>query len=195
MTSGAPHLNTPTVPYVPFFDKEFPTKSGRIEFYVERLSRTTRRSCDYKEPIEASPTNPLFKKYPLVFLSTHTRFRTHSQYCNLPWLNGDQQRRAGVPRDQPGRRGSPRDRRRRRGQVFNDRGVMKVTARLTEGDQARRRQLLPGRLGHDQGQALHRGSPEQPDPSDREPGPVVIPNFRSNAAYYDCLVRSPARRR
>ena len=37
LTTSAPHLNTPTVPYVPFFDKSFPTKSGRIEFYVERL--------------------------------------------------------------------------------------------------------------------------------------------------------------
>ena len=42
--------------------------------------------CDHKEPIEASPTNPLYKKYPLVFLSTHTKFRTHSQFVNLPWL-------------------------------------------------------------------------------------------------------------
>ncbi len=37
VTTGAPHLNTPTVPYVPFFDKQFPTTSGRIEFYVEML--------------------------------------------------------------------------------------------------------------------------------------------------------------
>ena len=70
----------PTMPYVPFFNKEFPTKSGKIEFYVEMLVPFDQEVCDYKEPIEASPSNPLAKKYPLTFLSTHTRFRTHSQY-------------------------------------------------------------------------------------------------------------------
>ena len=34
-----------------------------------------------------------------------------------------------------------------------------------------RRQLLPGRLGHHKGEALHRGPPQQPDPPDRQPGP------------------------
>ena len=29
----------------------------------------------YKEPIEASPKNPLYKSYPLVFLSPHSRAR------------------------------------------------------------------------------------------------------------------------
>ena len=87
LTSGAPHLNTPELPYVPFFDKQFPTKSGKIEFYVEMLLPYDQEVCDYKPQIEAAPGNPLAKKYPLTFLSTHTKFRTHSQYCDLAWLN------------------------------------------------------------------------------------------------------------
>ncbi len=37
LKSGAPRMNMPTIPYVPFWNKEFPTKSGKIEFYVEML--------------------------------------------------------------------------------------------------------------------------------------------------------------
>ena len=101
LTSGAPHLNTPELPYVPFFDKQFPTKSGKIEFYVEMLVPYDQEVCDYKEQIEAAAGNPLAKKYPLTFLSTHTKFRTHSQYCDLAWLERDHGQRRGIPRDQP----------------------------------------------------------------------------------------------
>ena len=177
LTTSAPHLNTPTIPYVPFFDKKFPTKSGRIEFYVERLIPYDQQLPGYKEPIEATPTNPLCKKYPLTFLSTHTRFRTHSQFVNLPWLkeinNGGQGFLEINPVD-----AKPRGiaRRRRRQGVQRPR-LHEGAGAADRGDQARRRQLLPGRLGHDQGQALHRGPSEQPDPPDREPGPVGDPEL------------------
>jgi len=88
LTTETVHLNTDPTPYVPFFNQQYPTKSGKIEFYVEMLIPYDQALCDHKEPIEASPTNPLYKKYPLVFLSTHTRFRTHSQFVNLPWHLG-----------------------------------------------------------------------------------------------------------
>lgn len=189
LTTGAPHLNTPTVPYVPFFDKSFPTKSKRIEFYVERLIPFEQQLCGYKEPIEASPSNPLFEKYPLVFLSTHTRFRTHSQYSNLPWLKEINNAGQGFleinPADAKARGIGDGDVVR----VFNDRGSMKVRARLTEG-------IKPGVVNCYQGgwdtlKVKHyiEGHPNNLTHQLANPAQAVIPNFRSNVAYYDCLVQ------
>ncbi len=170
-------MNMPTIPYVPFWNKEFPTKSGKIEFYVEMLVPYGQEVCAYKEPIEASPSNPLAKKYPLTFLSTHTKFRTHSQYCNLAWLNEMTANGEGFleinPKDAQARGIAEGEVVR----VFNDRGEMKVLAKLTQADQAGRGQLLPGRLGHAGRQAVRRGPPQQPDPSARQPGAVADPQL------------------
>jgi molybdopterin-containing oxidoreductase family molybdopterin binding subunit len=189
LTSSAPHLNTPELPYVPFFDKQFPTKSGKIEFYVEMLVPYQQEICDYKEPIEATPSNALFAKYPLTFLSTHTKFRTHSQYCELPWLNeitadgegfleinpSDAQAR-GITDGQVVR-------------VFNDRGEMKVRARHTEA-------IKPGVVNCYQGgwdtiriKQYIEGHPNNLTHQIANPAQALIPNFQSNAAYYDCLVQ------
>jgi molybdopterin-containing oxidoreductase family molybdopterin binding subunit len=188
VTNGAPHLNTPTVPYVAFADKSFPTKSGRIEFYVERLIPYDQQLPGYKEPLEASRTNPLFKKYPLTFLSTHTRFRTHSQFVNLPWLKELNNNGEGFleinPSDAKPRGIGDGD----VVKVFNDRGFMKVKARLTEG-------IKPGVVNCYQGgwdtiRVKHyiEGHPNNLTHQIANPAQSVIPNFRSNAAYYDCLV-------
>ena len=189
LTTSAPHLNTPTVPYVPFFDKKFPTKSGRIEFYVERLLPYDQQLPGYKEPIEATPTNPLYAKYPLTFLSTHTRFRTHSQFVNLPWLKEVNNGGEGFLEINPA---DAKPRGIRDGdvvKVFNDRGSMKVKARLTEA-------IKPGVVNCYQGgwdtiKVKHyvEGHPNNLTHQIANPAQSVIPNFRSNAAYYDCLVQ------
>ena len=188
LTTTAPHLNTATVPYVPFFDKAFPTKSGRIELYVERLIPYDQQLPGYKEPVEASQSNPLFAKYPLTFLSTHTRFRTHSQFVNLPWLNEINNGGQGFLEI------NPADAKKRNIQdgdvvkVFNDRGSMKVYARLTEA-------IKPGVVNCYQGgwdtikvKSYIDGHPNNLTHQLANPAQSVIPNFRSNAAYYDCLV-------
>lgn len=189
LTTSAPHLNTPTVPYVPFYNKEFPTKSGRIEFYVERLIPYDQQLPGYKPQLEAYKENPLAKKYPLTFLSTHTRFRTHSQFVNLPWLkeinNGGQGFLEINPADAKPRGIGDGD----VVKVFNDRGFMKVRARLTEG-------IKPGVVNCYQGgwdtiKVKHyiEGHPNNLTHQIANPAQSVIPNFRSNAAYYDCLVQ------
>jgi anaerobic selenocysteine-containing dehydrogenase len=72
--------------------------------------------------------------------------------------------------------------------VFNDRGFMKVRARLTEG-------IKPGVVNCYQGgwdtiRVKHyiEGHPNNLTHQLANPAQSVIPNFRSNAAYYDCLV-------
>lgn len=189
LKTGAPHLNMPTIPYVPFFDKQFPTKSGKIEFYVEMLVPYHQEICDYQEPIEATASNPLFKKYPLIFLSTHTRFRTHSQYTHLPWLEEINNEGQGFLEINPK---DARDRGIQDGDVvkiYNDRGRLKVRARYTEG-------IKPGIVNCYQGGwdtvRVHQyieGHPNDLTHQIANPAQSVIPNFRSNAAYYDCLVQ------
>jgi molybdopterin-containing oxidoreductase family molybdopterin binding subunit len=189
LTSEAVHLNTDPMPYVPFFNQQYPTKSGKIEFYVEMLLPFDQELCDHKEPIEASPTNVLFKKYPLVFLSTHTKFRTHSQFVNLPWLkevnNGGDGFLEMNPRDAAPRGIADGDVVR----IFNDRGQMKVRARLTES-------MKPGVVNCYQGgwdtiRVKHyiEGHPNNLTHQIAKPAQALIPNFPSNAAYYDVLVQ------
>jgi molybdopterin-containing oxidoreductase family molybdopterin binding subunit len=189
LTTETVHLNTDPIPYVPFYNKQFPTKSGKIEFYVEMLVPFGQEVCEHQEPIEASPTNPLYSKYPLVFLSTHTRFRTHSQYVNLPWLkeinNGGQGFLEINPVDAQSRGIRDGDVVR----IFNDRGQLKVRARLTES-------MKPGVVNCYQGgwdtiQVKHyiEGHPNNLTHQIAKPAQALIPNFPSNAAYYDCLVQ------
>ena len=188
LTTTAPHLDTATLPYVPFFDKKFPTKSGRIEFYVERLIPYDQQLPGYKHQVEAYRENPLAQKYPLTFLSTHTRFRTHSQFVNLPWLKEINNGGMGFLEINPA---DAKPRGIRDGdvvKVFNDRGFMKVHARLTEA-------IKPGVVncyqgGWDTVKVKHfvEGHPNNLTHQIANPAQSVIPNFRSNAAYYDCLV-------
>ena len=189
LVSGAPHLNTPELPYVPFFDKQFPTKSGKIEFYVEMLVPYDQEVCDYKPQVEAAPGNPLAGKFPLTFLSTHTKFRTHSQYCDLAWLNEITANGEGFLEI------NPIDAKARgitEGQVvrvFNDRGEMKVYAKMTES-------IKPGVVNCYQGgwdslavKQYVEGHPNNLTHQLANPAQSIIPNFPSNAAYYDCLVQ------
>ena len=189
LKAGAPRINTATVPYVPFSDKTFPTKTGKIEFYVELLVPYNQEVCDHQEPIEASPSNALFAKYPLTFLTSHTRFRTHSQYTDLPWLTEINEGGQGFleinPKDAGPRGLETGDIVR----IFNDRGEMKVYARLTEG-------IKPGVVncyqgGWDTVQVKHyvEGHPNNLTHQIANPAQSIIPNFQSNAAYYDCLVQ------
>jgi len=192
LTQGSFHLNTDPIPYVPFYSKEFPTPSGKIEFYVEMLIPFNQQLAEHMEPIEASPTNALYAKYPLVFLSTHTRFRTHSQYVNLPWLKEINNGGMGFLEINPAdatKRGIKDGAVVR---VFNDRGEMKVKARLTQA-------MKPGVVNCYQGgwvtlnvQHYIEGHPNNLTHQIKNPTQAVIPNFPSNAAYYDCLVEVEA---
>jgi anaerobic selenocysteine-containing dehydrogenase len=77
-------LNRPREPYVGFKDLKFRTSSGRIEIYKEELARYGGELPFYREPIEASPENPLHRRFPLTLLFSHSRHRIHSSFANLP---------------------------------------------------------------------------------------------------------------
>jgi molybdopterin-containing oxidoreductase family molybdopterin binding subunit len=77
-------LNRPPEPYVAFTDLHFETPSGRIELYKEELVKHAAELPYYHEPIEASPANPLYARFPLTLLFAHSRHRIHSTFANLP---------------------------------------------------------------------------------------------------------------
>ncbi|HYB73290.1 MAG TPA: molybdopterin-dependent oxidoreductase [Candidatus Sulfotelmatobacter sp.] len=83
---GPVFLNRPPEPYVAFRDRLFPTPSGRIELYKEELVRHGAELPVYREPIEASPFNPIARRYPLTLLFSHSRHRIHSTFANMPML-------------------------------------------------------------------------------------------------------------
>ncbi len=76
-------LNRPAAPYVGLADLRFKTASGRIEIYKEDLLKHSAELPYYREPIEASPDNPLHGKFPLTLLFSHSRHRIHSSFANL----------------------------------------------------------------------------------------------------------------
>ncbi len=76
----------------------WPTATKKAEIYCENPVPRTDFGQDlsevwekerlpyFKPPNEAWSENPLFKEYPLVYIQEHSRFRTHSQWYNVPML-------------------------------------------------------------------------------------------------------------
>ncbi len=83
---GAVFLNRPAEPYVAFRDHRFQTPSGKIELYKEELVPHGAELPAYHEPIEASPFNPVARRYPLTLLFSHSKHRIHSTFANMPMI-------------------------------------------------------------------------------------------------------------
>lgn len=123
-------LNRQREPYVGFSDLQFKTPSGRIELYKEELLQHHAELPYYHEPIEASTTNPLFQRYPLTLLFSHSRHRIHSTFANLPKFKRlEPEPTVEIhPADAAKRAIANNDRVR----VCNDRGSVCLKARLSD---------------------------------------------------------------
>jgi anaerobic dimethyl sulfoxide reductase subunit A len=115
----------------------FPTPSGKIEIYSQRLADTKNPKLPpipkYIEPWEG-PNDPLAKKYPLQLISNHSKTRAHSSLANIPWLKEVEPQRIWMnPIDATPRGIGDGDEVR----VFNDRGESIIPARITE-------RIMPG---------------------------------------------------
>lgn len=114
-------------PHISFADLKFPTASGRIELYCEQLLEYDAELPYYKEPIEASPKNPLFKKYPLVFLSPHSRSRIHSTFANMKTIKREAEPLVRLSEKDANDRKIAND---DIVVIFNDRGHLKIRCRI-----------------------------------------------------------------
>jgi anaerobic selenocysteine-containing dehydrogenase len=129
-TNGWQRLNLPS-PFAPFAQGNFPTSSGKCEFYSESLRR---QGIDplptYIPPRESAASNPsLAERFPLAMISPPARHALNSTFANLPvfvehektpWLDIH-------PEDAAARRIADGDKVR----VFNDRGALALTARVS----------------------------------------------------------------
>jgi anaerobic dimethyl sulfoxide reductase subunit A len=122
----------------------FPTPSGKIEIYSQRLSEMENPEIPpipkYLETWE-SRNDVLEKKYPLQLITTHFKRRTHSQFENVPWL------RELVPQALLMNSQDAKERDIQNGdkvRVFNDRGEVVIPVITTE-------RILPGVVDLPQG--------------------------------------------
>ncbi len=157
----------------------FRTPTGRIEFYVERLREFREALPDYREPSEGRHS-PLARKYPLVFVQVHSRFRTHSMFANIRRLldlnpapvveisPGDAAERNIVDGDQV--------------TVFNDRGQVTLKACINAG-------LHPGVINIRQGWWFHQFDSGSFNALTSDAvNPVQDRLYEPNMPMNDCLV-------
>lgn len=135
-------------PYVAFTDQihrgvPFDTPSGKIEIYSDTLANMNFKESKYGDYIPPIPTyreswesdhSPVAKKYPLMLISPHPRYRTHSQYFDVSWLRETYRDEAMINVKDADARGIKEGDLVR---VFNDRGKVVITARVTE-------RIMPG---------------------------------------------------
>ena len=122
----------------------FPTPSGKIEIYSQRLSDMNNPQLPpiptYIEAWEG-PRDALAQKYPLQLISTHFKRRIHSQMDNIPWMRELEPQTVWI---------SSADARQRSIQhgdmvkIFNNRGTVVLPAKVTE-------RIMPGVVSIDQG--------------------------------------------
>lgn len=131
-------------PYVPFKkqiedpeNNPFPTPSGKIEIYSEQIAKMNIPRLPpipaYIEPPEG-PNDPKVSRYPLQLINKHIKRRAHSQFETIPWLRELEPHVLEInPVDANPRGISSGD----LVKVFNDRGEIIVSTRVTE-------RIMPG---------------------------------------------------
>jgi anaerobic selenocysteine-containing dehydrogenase len=127
---GWARLNYPD-PFVPFADG-FPTPSGKLEFYSERMAEAGLEPlADYTPPYEAAQRDtPLADQYPLALIAAANHYFLNSVFANV----SAQRKHAGPPvlcihpADAASRRLATGDAVR----VFNGRGAFIAVAEITE---------------------------------------------------------------
>ena len=120
------------------------TPSGKVELssgIAEKMNHPQIPAVPRYIETWESLNDPLADKYPLQLISPHFKRRAHSQFDNLPWLRELQVQAVTInSRDAEARGIGEEDMVR----VFNDRGEVRIPARVTE-------RIMPGVVALPQG--------------------------------------------
>ncbi len=128
---GWQRLNVPS-PFAPFAHGNFPTPSGKCEFYSKTLADQGLDPLPaFVAPRESAASNPaLARKYPLAMLSPPARNALNSTFANLPvFLDREKSPSLDIHPNDAAPRGILDGERVR---VFNDRGAMIVRAQVSD---------------------------------------------------------------
>ena len=129
--AGWQRLDVPAT-YAPFAQGNFPTPSGRCEFFSPRLAQMGMDALpDYLAPYEGPTSSPtLAQKYPLAMISPPARNFLNSTFVNVQSLRATEgePRLDMHPQDAAARTIRDGD----MVQVFNDRGCFTLRARVSE---------------------------------------------------------------
>jgi anaerobic selenocysteine-containing dehydrogenase len=120
------------MPAAPFAEGNFPTPSGKCEFYSEQMRKDGLDPLPtYIPPYESVASNPeLAARYPLAMISPPARNFLNSSFVNVQSLRDTEgEPHLDIHPDDAARRGIADGERVR---VFNDRGSMEAKARVTE---------------------------------------------------------------
>jgi anaerobic selenocysteine-containing dehydrogenase len=130
---GWTRLNVPR-PYLPFAEGNFPTPSGKCEFYSSRLAEMGIDPLPtYTPPRELPETAPeLAARFPLVLISSPRHYFLNSTFVNIESLRKNAEPECMLHAADAERRGIPDG---ARVVVYNDRGEFTAIARV--GDQVR----------------------------------------------------------
>jgi anaerobic selenocysteine-containing dehydrogenase len=133
MEHGWQRLGVPR-PFLPYAEGNYPSPSGKCEFYSERLAQMGIDPLPtYTPPLELPETAPeLAAKYPLVLISSPRHYFLNTTFVNIDSLRKNAEPECMLHVNDAERRGIPDG---ARVVVFNDRGEFTAIARV--GDQVR----------------------------------------------------------
>jgi anaerobic selenocysteine-containing dehydrogenase len=125
---GFARLNLPDQ-VLPYAEGGYATPDGRAHLYSEELASSGRAALPEFNPAGEGPGGDLSRRYPLVLLSP----KTHTRFLNSSYSKHHADREKGPyfeidPADAQERRIGEGDRVR----VFNDRGALEMSARISE---------------------------------------------------------------
>jgi anaerobic selenocysteine-containing dehydrogenase len=164
---------------VAFADRRFPTPSGRVEFEsAEAAARWGVEALPAYSVLDEGHASASARTFPLQLLSCKTRDRIHSQFGNLDWMRDVERPHVlDIHPDDAQARGIKDG---ARVSVWNDRGRVELTARVTPG-------IRPGVVHVLEGWC-HEGDPDVNALTDEG-----VTDMNHGATFYECLVEVASR--